>query len=70
MLDLYRWQREQALASERMEWRNRHASMMEKNDTREQAPMRERLAGTLHTLAFHLAPNANWNREVAGKPAA
>lgn len=69
MLDLYRWQREQALTSEQMERRNRHAYVMEKDHSTHESPVRERLAEKLHALAFHLAPNAQWSREAASEPA-
>lgn len=70
MLDLYRQQREQAVASQQVERRNRHAYVMNKEPPAERPRIRERLAGRLSALAFHLAPNTHWNREVAGEPAA
>ena len=69
MLDLYRWQREQALASERRDWHNEHAYAMDKVAEKDELGLRERVAGALHALAFHLAPNTQWDR-AAGKSAA
>lgn len=65
MLDLYRWQREQALASERLERRNNHAYVMEKRVKTDAFSPRVWLAGALYHLSFHLAPNHEWNRHVA-----
>ncbi|HKV84629.1 MAG TPA: hypothetical protein VJN88_08735 [Ktedonobacterales bacterium] len=69
MLDLYRWQREQALASEQLERLNRHAYIMDNDEPAHEPHARERVAGALHALAFHLAPNTQWTR-AAGKRAA
>lgn len=65
MLDLYRWEREHAYASERLDQRARHAYVMDKEETGAGLRLRERAAGALHQLAFHLAPNQQWSREVA-----
>lgn len=69
MLNMYRWQREQSVASELQERRNRHAYVMDKEEAAEEPGLRTRLTETLRALAFHLAPNIHWNREVAGESA-
>lgn len=70
MLNMYRWQREQAVASELRERSNRHAYVMEKEEVAEDTHVSVRVAEKLHSLAFHLAPNTHWTREVMTKPAA
>ena len=65
MLDLYRWQREQALVCEQRDWNNSHAYVTGKVPEKGGFGLRERVAEALRHLSFHLTPNREWSRDVA-----
>lgn len=65
MLDLYRWQREQAVICEQRDWRNSHAYTMSKVAAKGELGLRGRMAHALRHASFHLTPNREWSRDVA-----